>query len=86
MHHKHGGDRPCHSGGNEPLTAPAVVMYRRVCLHATGANPRKELSPASAGFFRASGPLTACNQPCGLALSAGSAESSLPPGETASPI
>ena len=30
-------------------------MYRRVCFPATGANPRKELSPASAGLFLWSG-------------------------------
>ena len=42
---------------------PAVVMYRRVCFPATGANPRKELSPASAGLFLLSCRLHAqCNQ------------------------
>jgi hypothetical protein len=30
---------------------PTVIWCRWVCLHATGANPGKELSPASAGFF-----------------------------------
>ena len=29
---------------------PAVVMYRRVCLHATGANPRRNLAPLRRGF------------------------------------
>ena len=39
---------------------PTVIRCRWVCLHATGANPRKELSPASAGFFRASVSPPAC--------------------------
>ena len=34
-------------------------MYRRVCFPATGANPRKELSPASAGLFHAGPPRSA---------------------------
>ena len=34
-------------------------MYRRVRFPATGANPRKELSPASAGLFHAGPPRSA---------------------------
>ena len=64
----------------------AVIWCRWVCLHATGANPRKELSPASAGFFRVSVSPCAVQPTVRLEVELAGLPTFLPPGETASPI